>query len=209
MSEVPGLIVQPADNTQSLAAAQLIHSTSPEYLTYIHLDDESTSIDHLAHHWASEEGFFSHRLASSIVENNELLGIELGYPAAKKGDLSPGFLNEAISFFADSRAKNVLFRLRDTNSYIFPAAPNSSYYIQNLAANPAAQGRGIGKRLLEQAFEKTRNLDLSSCYLDVASNNPAIQFYEHMGMKIIGESRIYFLEEAGVPSYYRMVIHFD
>jgi hypothetical protein len=43
------------------------------------------------------------------------------------------------------------------------------------------------------------------CQVDVASDNPAVRFYERKGMEILSDSRVLSLQKHGIASHYRMV----
>ena len=86
-----------------------------------------------------------------------------------------------------------------------PHMPKSAYYLQSISVTGAGRNRGIGKLLLENAFEKARKAGLKSVHLDVYADNPAIRFYEKMGMKIWVETRLLELAAHGIKTQYRMV----
>ncbi|MFZ5858093.1 MAG: GNAT family N-acetyltransferase [Chloroflexota bacterium] len=76
------------------------------------------------------------------------------------------------------------------------------YYISNLAVLPAAQGHGLGKRLLTYADEQARSLGFKKVSLIVAlDNRPAQRLYKRNGY------RIDFTQQDKNPfnSYHRMV----
>jgi ribosomal protein S18 acetylase RimI-like enzyme len=101
-----------------------------------------------------------------------------------------------------------MVHLRKAMSYVpflVPPFPADAYYILHLASAPFVRGRGVGARLLKAAFERARRDGLRICQLDVASDNPAVRFYERMGMEILSESRVVPLQEHGIASHYRMV----
>ncbi len=58
--------------------------------------------------------------------------------------------------------------------------------ILRIAVHPNHQGRGIGTRLIQAAFEKLRELDLSEVDLDVdVVKAGAIHLYEKLGFKVV------------------------
>jgi len=98
--------------------------------------------------------------------------------------------------------------LREAVTYVrflVPTVPNHAYYVMHLAAGRDARGCGVGAQLLGAAFDRARRNGYRACQLDVASDNPAVGFYERMGMEILSESRVLALQKHGVASHYRMI----
>ena len=55
---------------------------------------------------------------------------------------------------------------------------------------PEAQGKGIGKKLLDTIADKARAAGSSKLTLNVNRFNKALDFYKHIGFKIVGEEDI-------------------
>ena len=55
---------------------------------------------------------------------------------------------------------------------------------------PEQQGKGYGRKLLNQAMDVAFDLDLKSLHLNVNRFNKSVKFYEHVGFKTIGEDTI-------------------
>lgn len=51
---------------------------------------------------------------------------------------------------------------------------------------PAMQGRGIGKILINEVVNRVKQKGTSILFLNVNRYNPAINFYEKLGFKIVG-----------------------
>jgi len=69
-----------------------------------------------------------------------------------------------------------------------PAAPH--YYLGVLGADPAVQGRGIGRQLL-QAFCDQSAADALSAGVALETANPAnVRFYERAGFEVTGQGRM-------------------
>lgn len=64
------------------------------------------------------------------------------------------------------------------------------FYLQKLYILPAYQGTGAGKFLFQSAVNYIKDIHPGKCILELNVNrqNPAIRFYEHMGMKKFRES---------------------
>jgi hypothetical protein len=58
---------------------------------------------------------------------------------------------------------------------------------------------------MELAFKRGREEGCRSCHLDVGSTNPAVDFYQELGMYVAIETSVPRLLRLGIPSHYRMV----
>ncbi len=58
------------------------------------------------------------------------------------------------------------------------------------------QGKGIGAKLLQCAFEQAKKMNCRTIQLDAVSNQPAVKFYQKMGMEILTETYVPKLQEA-------------
>lgn len=66
------------------------------------------------------------------------------------------------------------------------------YRLHKLYSLPAAQGKGIGKALLNVVFDRVRALGAKTLELNVHRQNPALGFYQKMGFVIAYEVDIPF-----------------
>ncbi|EZH66445.1 hypothetical protein DH09_10965 [Bacillaceae bacterium JMAK1] len=68
--------------------------------------------------------------------------------------------------------------------------------IERIYIRSSNQGRGLGRALLEFAFQRARELDKTYVWLGVwEENSRAIQVYERLGFTAFGEHYFYFGEE--------------
>lgn len=67
---------------------------------------------------------------------------------------------------------------------------NDLFYLQKLYILPSYQGTGAGKFLFHSAVNYIKSIHPEKCILELNVNrqNPAIRFYEHMGMNKYRES---------------------
>jgi ribosomal protein S18 acetylase RimI-like enzyme len=92
-------------------------------------------------------------------------------------------------------------------SYLNPHISSGSFYLHVLSIRPELRGRGLGARLLERTVARARAARCSELQLDVLSDNPAVQFYEAQGLRILVETKSPFLSrEYGFPSELRMAM---
>jgi N6-L-threonylcarbamoyladenine synthase len=71
-----------------------------------------------------------------------------------------------------------------------------AWHVMNVLVDPAARGRGIGRRLLDELLERTRVLGTGEGWtLEVRDgNDPAIRLYERSGFEHAGRRRGYYRE---------------
>jgi [ribosomal protein S18]-alanine N-acetyltransferase len=61
-----------------------------------------------------------------------------------------------------------------------------------LAVRPDAQGRGIGKSLLNHFFHGARSRGADHLHLEVRDGNDAIKLYTRLGFSVVGRRRNYY-----------------
>lgn len=68
----------------------------------------------------------------------------------------------------------------------------------NIAIDPASQGRGWGRRLLEHCLQTVTTLGARECFLEVrVSNTKAQRLYSSMGFEVIGGRKDYYPAKQG------------
>lgn len=198
------VLLKAATPQQAMVAATLIYDTDPHLFAYWFGNDYETALKFFEAEWKQERSLFSFSLCTIAVSGDTLLGIELSYDLKTQTGLKP----DTGLTGAGEISPEVLPCLIEAASYIpylVPPIPEDAYYIAHLAMLPEVRGRGLGTRLLMNAFDSAREQGYRQCQLDVASDNRSVRFYRRMGMEIISESRVFQLETNGVSSHYRMV----
>lgn len=72
-----------------------------------------------------------------------------------------------------------------------PNYPDAGYLrIHKCYLLPEVQGKGHGRKLLNQAIDVAFDLDLNALHLNVNRFNKAVEFYKHVGFNIVGEEDI-------------------
>lgn len=66
-----------------------------------------------------------------------------------------------------------------------------------LAVRSAAQGRGIGKMLLDRFVRRARIRGAERLHLEVRDGNPALALYEKAGFSLVGRRRDYYSGPEG------------
>ena len=198
-------VLQEATPAQADAAAPLLFDTDPHLFAAFFGSDRSLALRFFAAQWKQEGTLFSHRYCTAAVMKGDLVGIELGYGCGTQEEARHGTGRHVAEILNPDEVKSFLEAVSYT-SYLLPPTPADAYYILHLAAAPEVRGKGVGARLLENAFAGARRKGFRMCQLDVASDNPAVRFYQRMGMYILSESRVVPLQERyGISSHYRMV----
>lgn len=62
--------------------------------------------------------------------------------------------------------------------------------IHKLYVLPEAQGQGVGKALIEEIARIARAGGARKLHLNVNRDNPAVQFYQHLGFTVAGAEKI-------------------
>jgi ribosomal-protein-alanine N-acetyltransferase len=74
---------------------------------------------------------------------------------------------------------------------VFAIPPDAD--LQTIAVAPRAQGRGLGRELLDRAIAEARHRGCSQVMLEVAHDNePAIALYASVGFESLGRRRDYY-----------------
>lgn len=78
------------------------------------------------------------------------------------------------------------------------SAGGGEAHVLNIAIAPEAQGRGLGRRMLEHLLELGRSKGASEMLLEVRpSNTVAVGLYESMGFRRVGRRKGYYPAENG------------
>ena len=91
------------------------------------------------------------------------------------------------------KKKHVFLLAEDASGYLGYASYEFNYKgsgkakIHKIYVMPTAQGKGVGKEMINWVADIAKQNKIDTLLLDVYRHNPAIQFYEKMGFKIAGE----------------------
>ncbi len=205
MISLPGeVLLGPAVPNQATAAASLIFDADPDLWNCLFSDDVSSALRYFEEEWQAEESVYRYAHCTGATLRGELLGIEFGLDRSTQKREGPGTGKRGDACFSAETLKEFEGMTRYLH-YLIPAVPEEVYYLQFLSVAPQVRGHGLGGRLLRNAFECAKREGYKACHLDVSSDSPAVEFYRHMGMEILSESRVTPFEKRGVKSHYRMV----
>jgi ribosomal protein S18 acetylase RimI-like enzyme len=161
--------------------------------------------------WTVPDTLFCAACTTAATAGDELLGIEIGlagpnFDAFKKNlaALAPGLIARGEVTYDELVGLTVR---AGKASYLNAHVPDDVYYLHALSAFPQHRGKGIGKALLQRAIGRARAAGYRELQLDVLAGNPAVQFYQAMGLQVLAEIRSPELSrDHGFPSEYRMAV---
>lgn len=197
--------LRPATAEQARAVAPLILDTDPALWRWLFCRDLEGALLFFEEEWQVERGTFSYSLGTAAVLDGDLVGIEQGFDRQTEDEYRPESGKRGGPLLSPETAHGVVANVTTYGSYLVPPIPEGVYYVQFLSVAPQARGRGLGRLLLGNAFERAKQQGYSACHLDVSSKNQAVDFYLQMGMEILSECRVVPLDEHGVHSHFRMV----
>jgi ribosomal protein S18 acetylase RimI-like enzyme len=199
------IVIEPAGPQDAQVSGQLIYATDPHLFDCYFNHDLDLRQTCMTQWWHAKKGWFSHFGCRAAKFGDAVVGIEISFTRDEiLENVRPTFIHAKKTMSPDA-FKHFSEIFGDYVQYLFPAMPKDAYYVQSLAAADKARGRGIGRLLLNRIFDRAKRRGLRLCQLDVASDNPAVNFYRQMGMTIVSESRVPYLEETfGVSGHYRM-----
>ena len=80
--------------------------------------------------------------------------------------------------------------------YLFAVSLYEEFHINKIATDPRVRHRGLGRRLLEDAIVRARNIGAESVTLEVRlSNLPARRLYEKYGFRPVGLRPRYYSDD--------------
>lgn len=199
------VVLEEARPIEEELAARLIYDTGSYVFDCLYNRDFDAFLKITSHLWQQDVGAFSHRHAKAAVYQGGLAGIALGFPQA----LYAQEFGTGMAAMAEMGSPELLAHLPSVAGHIpwlFPEVPEDAWYLLFLSAHPQARGQGIGEKLLLDCFERARQAGCVSLHLDVAAVNPAVRFYERMGLERLAETTIPKIAAShGVPPHIRMV----
>jgi len=171
---------------------ELIHATGAATYNYLFGVDRVLFDAFMKLSWVEPKNLFSHSETTIVADGSKLLGIELGYGGtdwyAFHG--AGGSIIEKLFASGDMTAETLgaLGERTSLISYMNPHIPDHAYYIVALSVTEAARGTGMGAKLFTNAIDRARKDGYKELHLDVFSDNPAVQFYQSMGLTCRAET---------------------
>lgn len=189
----------------------LIHATGAATYNYLFGADRVLFNEFMQVCWEEPENLFSHSETTVAIDGPDVLGIEIGYGGADWYRYGHGNRRVIERLFASGHLdENSIVGLGERSnymSYMNPHIPDHAYYITSLSVTESARGTGLGAKLLTTAIDRARKEGYRELQLDVFSDNPAVNFYQAMGLTCMAETVAPVpCRKHGVPMEMRMMI---
>ncbi|MBU2644071.1 GNAT family N-acetyltransferase [bacterium] len=185
--------------------SDLVFETDPKVFGCLVRGDRALFSRWITPLWQAAECSYSHDCATVALENGELLGFEQGYGGDRHDFLKSRSGEKTAGVFSPELIDHMKACSRHLN-YIIHFIPKSAYYIHLLSVRKDRQGLGVGRRLLENVFARAADAGYKSVQLDVYGGNPAVGFYEAMGLEKRLETRFPAMQKiCEIPPHFRMV----
>jgi GNAT superfamily N-acetyltransferase len=189
--------------------AELVHATGPVSYDY-HFPKRVILDEMVRRSWLTDDTLFAADATRLALDGDKLLGIEIAFHGPEFRErieaLAPlweGLLNEGIATQSDVE----LILERSNNAHwLNPVVDSGVHYVHALSVKPKARGKRVGMQLLSGALQAAKTAGHKALQLDVLSDNPAVNFYQSMGLELLVESRAPKPEAFGVPPEWRMGI---
>jgi ribosomal protein S18 acetylase RimI-like enzyme len=195
-------VIEPGQQGDAAAAAWLIAETDVALFTFCGGGDLGMWVELSESEWLPEDGVYSWTMSDVARLDGQPVGLLVSYSSQRHETINWSYAG-ARAHMPPERWACVAAAHRLV-PFLFPFIPEDAYYVQNLATHPSVRGRGLGRKLMELAFDRGRAAGCRSCHLDVDSSVPAVQFYERLGMRVLVKTEV--PDIAHVHTHFRMVI---
>ena len=209
--EIENVVVSAGSLKQGDEIPDLVFATGPAGYTYMYSQSREFFDAFVRKSWVTPKSYFAYTNTTVACTEDGVIGMEIGFSGAdwygfkKAGaDIVRSLIENGQATLEQARHLGVAAY---KNYFQLPYVPPDAYYILAIANKLEARGQGIGKLLLENAFLQAKESEYRTLHLDVYSDNPAVQFYEGMGMTCMAETSCPELHrDHGIPMEKRMVI---
>jgi ribosomal protein S18 acetylase RimI-like enzyme len=195
-------VIEPGRPDDAPEAARLIAETDVALFTFCGGGDLGVWVELSEWEWRQPRGVYCWTMSDVARLDGRLVGLLVSY-SSRQHEMIDWSFSGARTRLSSERWGRVA-TAHQLVPFLFPSIPEDAYYVQNLATLPSVQGRGLGRRLMELAFDRGRATGCRSCHLDVDGSVPAVQFYEHLGMRVLVRTEV--PDIPGVHTHLRMVI---
>lgn len=185
------------------AVGSMMYDTDPEVFRNLYARDEAFGRRHLGYLWQQPKGLFSHLQARAAVWEDQVVGIALGCDKQAEGALIGDHL-QLMEQSLDRERLQHLLQCLDHGRFLFPPVHDDAWHLQFLAVDAQIRGRGVGYLLLKDSLDRARSAGYARVCLDVYDGNPAMGLYQRCGFKVIVETRVLSLQDAGIGLHRRM-----
>ena len=187
----------------------LIRATGPISYDYQFGTRSGFFEDIMGGSWRAPGTLYAHSVTRVALCDGEPAGIEIGFAGPEFYPLRDAMAGVVMELVAAGGATPDevlgLIERAEKASYLNAHVPSDVYYVHALSVPESHRGRGVGARLLEDAMIRAKSAGHRALQLDVLADNPAVRFYEAMGLRVLAEIRSPELErDHGFPSELRM-----
>lgn len=180
-----GFVLEHARLDDADAAATLIAQTDAELFRFVAGDLAAWELI-ATHEWRHERGVYYHELARVVRCGGTLAGVLVGYTLDLHNRIDWS-MSSALAHLAPELVARIQ-KTRGITPFLFPSFPAHAWYVQNLAVRPDTQGTGLGRFLMNAAAQLARDAGCTEIHLDVAGDNPAVEFYRRIGYTVLIET---------------------
>ncbi len=102
------------------------------------------------------------------------------------------------SIYALAIRRQPVFGHRSMVGFVLVRAVADEAEILTIAVAPQGQGRGYGRRLMEEVLRRLYADGVAACFLEVdRANAPAVKLYRALGFEPVGERKGYYPKSDG------------
>ncbi len=188
---------------------ELLHATGPISYDY-HFPQRAVFDNVVRRSWHADGTLFAAEAARLALDGDQLLGIEISFHGPefreRQAALGPLWTDMLANGEVSQADVAEVVERSGHASWLNPVVHDGVYYVHALSVKPEARGQRVGMQLLSHAMQRARELGHKALQLDVLSDNPAVNFYQAMGLELLVESRAPRPGEHGVPPEWRMGI---
>jgi ribosomal protein S18 acetylase RimI-like enzyme len=192
--------LEPGRAEDAPTAARLIAETDRDLFSF-YAGSLSAWIEISEHEWRHERGIYSYTMADVVRVGAAIQALVISYSSRRHLEIDWTLGSSAPYIPADLVARIQAFR--QVVFFVFPAIPDGVWYVQNIAVATEAQGKALGRFLMDAIEARAETAGCSAIHLDVDSSTPAVQFYLRLGFEVLVETRVPSI--PGVHAHYRMV----
>lgn len=170
-------------------ASALIHQSGPAAFEHVfHRSHGPVVKDYLSSQFRSNKTMFSHKYHLIWEENGTAIGT-LGIFTKPIHDKL--FLQNASSIFKHYGLRSI-FKGLQFELKLVKAPKKQRFYIGHIAVEPSHQGKGIARKLINEAERLAKQQGYKTLALDVASKNyGALGLYELLGFRKVKFNKSY------------------
>ena len=186
---------------------ELAYATGPVSYDY-HFGTRSLFDKAVLSSWKTAGTLFGWDATHLAMEGDDVLGFLVTFHAPEFREriaaLAPAWGTMIENGEVSEAELGGLLERSEHARWLNPETRPGIQYIHAIAVKPEHRGKQIGVKLITHAMELGRQNGYGTLELDVLSDNPAVNFYQSMGLEILAETRAPKPMAFGVPPEYRM-----